>query len=132
MLLLIYLGPIGAGNLWLLGFSLITALTLGEKGAISSLIINTVTQIIFYVLISESILLNEQVFNIEADVWLIRAVNFIVINFVIVITTSILSRKLKETFSHQKKSESRLIESENPPPATFSASHLNLSTICLH
>lgn len=105
--LFLYLGPVGAGNLWLLGFSLVAGLTLGRRASIVSLIINTVTQIVFYVLIKGNLMLNGEIFDGEAHAWLIRAVNFFVINAIIVITNVILSRKLIETFTLHRESEEK-------------------------
>lgn len=119
MLLLFLLGPIGAGNLWLLAFSLITALTLGERGAVVSLIINVITLVGLLVLIRYTPFFSEYSFILEPRLWLIRTVNFIVINSVIVFSSSILSRTLMETFISQKKSESGLVDSENRMRSMF-------------
>ncbi len=119
MLLLFLLGPIGAGNLWLLAFALITALTLGERGAVVSLIINVITQISLFVLIRYTSFFNEYSFILEPQIWLIRTVNFIVINTVIVFSSSIFSRTLMETFIRQKRSESGLVDSENRMRSMF-------------
>jgi len=60
------------------------------------LIINTVTQITLYILIQQEILFQYTDFHIEADVWLIRAVNFITLNCIIIISNHIFIKGFRE------------------------------------
>lgn len=105
MVLLFTLGPYAAGNLWLFAFSLIAGLTLGEKAGIISLIINITTQVTFYILIQKGMIFQEIRFHIEANMWLIRAVNFIVLNIIIVISNSIFVKGFRKllTQSYETK-----------------------------
>ncbi len=85
-IILIYaLGPVGAGNLWLLAFSLIGGLTLGEKASVTTLIINILSHLAFILLYKLNLLADYEVVYSE-KIWMARTVNFILLNIVIVIT----------------------------------------------
>jgi PAS domain S-box-containing protein len=129
LLLLLFLGPIGAGNLWLLGFSLIAAFTMGEYAAKISFLLNLATQIVIYILIENGIFNMESAIEVKSDIWLIRSVNFIVINLVIVISTTVLARQLTRTFSIQKEAEEKLADSENRMRTIFEQSPLGMMLI---
>lgn len=112
LLLLLFLGPIGAGNMWLLGFSLIAALTLGEMAARISFLINLATQIVYYIFLKSEFRPDVFTGALDANIALIRAVNFVIIDLLIVVLISVLTRKLEDTFSMQKKLQSQLIHSQ--------------------
>lgn len=84
LLLLIILGPVGAGNLWLLSFSLVAGLTLGKRASVITLAINSATQLMLLLLIRLNLLDNYEV-AYSMEIWLARTTNFILLNIVITI-----------------------------------------------
>lgn len=129
LLLLILLGPIGTGNLWLLGFTLISSLTLGDNAGKISFFINLLTQIILFILIKTGIYINDLSSISDSNIWLIRVVNFTVVNLVIVISTSVLTKELHKTFKIQKESQKKLTDSENKMRTIFENTTLGMMLI---
>lgn len=94
-MLLVLVGPVGGGNLWLYSFSVIIGLTIGEKASLISLGINTATQVFLYILITQGMIHQQNTYIIGANVWIIRAVNFILLNSIIIVANIIYMRGLK-------------------------------------
>ncbi len=106
LLLLIILGPMGAGNLWLFAFTLIAGLILGEKGAIIALILNILTQVTIFILMLFDLLNWKLLPDYDAFTWLITCLNFTLLNTIIVFSNTLLTRgfyKLLKRTTETKK-----------------------------
>lgn len=86
------LGPQGAGAIWLFATTILVALLLGNRGALIALIGVSLTQIGFYVMLRMDVVRWYDQFGITPDMWVVKSVNFILLNFVILIANAIFVR----------------------------------------
>ncbi len=106
--LLIFLGPNGAGFLWLLMFSIMTGVLLGVTPALVSLGINIVTLLVL------SLFVHNQAFpwlQLKLDplaIWIIVGVNFICINAVAALSVAFLINKIGQMVQAEKQGRIRL------------------------
>ncbi len=112
--LLIEVGPMGAGFLWLFMASVMTGVLLGTKPVLFSLGLNT----LFYCLLSIFVYLRKfswmSTFPHPASLWIILGANFICINALVSISVAILLDKLDEIFTREKSNSSKLkVEIQN-------------------
>ena len=92
LVLIITMGTTGAGSIWLFSTTVIAALLLGNKAAAISLILNSITQMAFYFLILTGVFNWKDALAVPHEAWLIKAVNFIILNSVIVIMNAVFLR----------------------------------------
>ena len=92
VLLMFTIGPGGTGGYWLFTITIISALMLGNPGAISASIITSATMIFFYFLIRLNLLDWAVSHNFTSTSWLIKTINYIFLNAVIVIANAIFIR----------------------------------------
>lgn len=85
LILLLFLGPAGAGEIWLFACAIVTAFLLGNTGAVIVFIVNTLTMFTVYVLIRLDVISWSGGACITAGVWLVKTVNFMFLNLVIII-----------------------------------------------
>ena len=107
--LLIILGPAGAGGIWLFAGSIVTALLLGNAGALTAFVVNTLTQILFYFLIRGESISWADGESITSGVWLVKSISFIFLNLVIVIINAIFSRGFKVLLSRANETRNASI-----------------------
>ncbi len=101
--LLFLIGPKGAGVIWLFAATIIAALLLGDFGALVIFILNVLTHIVFYFLILYKVLPWQDELYITTSRWVIQSINFIVLNFIIVMVNSIFISGFRENL-HKIKS----------------------------
>ena len=106
--LLIGVGPMGAGFLWLVLFSAMTGVLLGTRPAFYSLFINTVTYLLLGIFIYFESLPWISAANDAFALWLIIGINFLCIIAVMSISVSILLTKVNQQFEHEKKTSATL------------------------
>lgn len=99
LLLFILLGPNGAGELWLFSSTIIAALLLGDIGGITGFLINLLTQIFLYTLLKNQQLQWQSDIIYPSNIWLIKSVNFMILNFIVVIVNAIYIRGFKQILS---------------------------------
>ncbi len=89
LVVLIVLGPLGAGEIWMFSTTILAAFLLGNKGAIASFLIYTITNITVWILLDSGNLDWESKFNILPDAWLVKSLNYILLNMSIVVSNAL-------------------------------------------
>lgn len=84
ILLLKLVGPVGAANIWLLAGIIIAGFLFNSKGAVITLVLLLITQIVFYFLIRYRILTWDTIPNYTSEIWLVTCLNFLVINIMVI------------------------------------------------
>ena len=111
--LLYFLGPRGAGYIWLFGSSVLAGTLIGVKAGLFTLFLNCLTFIIMAVLVSKGI----PPWFVDGDSmlarWIVMSVNFMLLNIIITMTTAVLLKSLKHSLSKEKKYSKKLRESES-------------------
>lgn len=106
--LLIFLGPNGAGFLWLLMFSIMTGVLLGMRPALVSLGINLVTLLVLSLFVHNRALPWQQLQLDPIAIWIVVGVNFICINAVAALSVAFLINKIAQMVQAEKKGRIRL------------------------
>lgn len=103
------LGPTGAGIMWIMSAALISALLLGTTGSLMVFGLNTLTMIIFYVLMSAEIFPWQETMPIKSIAWVIIATNFIVVNLIIIVANSIYLNGFEEMLERSNETRDATI-----------------------
>jgi len=90
--LLVVLGPTGAGEIWLFAATVISAFLLGPPGAWGAFLLSALVHGTIYFLLQNGLLEWETLVRVSPQVWLTKGVNFLVLNFVVVIVNSVFVR----------------------------------------
>jgi signal transduction histidine kinase/CheY-like chemotaxis protein len=106
--LLIFLGPNGAGFLWLLMFSIMTGVLLGVRPALISLGINLVTLLALSLFVHNRALPWQQLQLDPMSIWVVVSVNFICINAVAALSVAFLINKITQMVQAEKIGRIRL------------------------
>ncbi len=99
LVLLFVLGPRGAGSVWLFSTTILVAFMLGNTGALISFIVYSLTLVAFYIFQQTNILLWQDKFGITPDDWIIKGINFILLNLIVVIANAIFIKGFKTLLS---------------------------------
>jgi two-component system, cell cycle sensor histidine kinase and response regulator CckA len=119
--LMILLGPIGAGYIWLLGASIIVSTIYDLKAAFFTLACNAAALLIMAVFIGNGTLhWNIQTENF-LEQWLVMTGNFLFINAIISTTTALMLHSLKKTFETEQLAKAELQQSQARLYAVFDA-----------
>jgi signal transduction histidine kinase len=110
--LLLLLGPIGAGLIWLFAFPILTSILVGLRPAIFTIMINAVSLILlgvlnFFHLLDQTLMSNYQVAS-----WSIISVNFICLNLLTSIPIATLVDGLEKTLKEEERTEALLREEQ--------------------
>ncbi len=106
--MLIILGTIGAGPIWLFAFPIITVLILDLKCGIAALILNFVTLgVVAYLMYIRALNWNFMVDN-TYQAWLVDTVNFILLDSIITVSSGLLMQGLKKHILNEKEITSTL------------------------
>lgn len=105
IILMFALGPSGAGSVWLFSATIMVAFLVGNRGATLVFIGNCITHILIALLIHLEILHWYEQYSISLKVWAVKGMNFVVLNFMIIIVTLIFTRGFKSLIT--KSSETR-------------------------
>ena len=106
--LLIFLGPNGAGFLWLLMFSVMTGVLLGVRPALISLGINLITLLALSLFVHSQTLPWQQLQLDPWVIWIVVGANFICINAVAAISVAFLINKISQMVQAEKQGRIRL------------------------
>lgn len=94
VVLLGLLGPRGAGYVWLLSASILTSLLLGNFAALVAAVLTMLTLGVFYIFLRKG-LIDWSGYGIDSAAWLITSVNIMLLDVVILLGITILSRGFK-------------------------------------
>ncbi len=110
--LLFFLGPIGTGYLWLLGASIIISSIHDFRVVVFIFVLNICTFTLFAFFIDAGILGWGILTDKALEKWLVMAVNFLLVNALITITTVLMLHSLKETLRNEQDVRAKLQENE--------------------
>ncbi|MBL7213110.1 MAG: HD-GYP domain-containing protein [Desulfobacteraceae bacterium] len=103
MVLLLTIGPFGAGPVWLFAFPVIAGLLLGLQSSLIALSVNAVTIILMGLLIASGHLEWDYATINAPEKWTVISLNFMLLNSVVSISVAVFSRGL-QTLLEQEKS----------------------------
>ncbi len=99
IILFFVLGPRGAGGVWLFSTTMLAALLIGTIGAIVAFGANVLTQLVCYLLIQSDVIQWHHRFGISSADFLISAINFILLNFVIMVANAVFTNGFKNVMA---------------------------------
>jgi PAS domain S-box-containing protein len=110
--LLFILGPVGAGYIWLFGASVLISAFIGLSAAIWTLALNMIALLSVGIFIAYGNPGWEIHVDNALEIWLVMAVNFLLLNALIVITMAFMLNGLKTALLTEQKISESLRESE--------------------
>lgn len=110
--LLFFLGPIGTGYIWLLGASIIISSVYDFKALFFIFALNVFTLLVFAFLIYAGMLDWAILAEKALEKWLVMAVNFLLVNALVGITTILMLHSLKETLRNEQNIRAKSQENE--------------------
>ena len=119
--LMVILGPVGAGYVWLLGASIIVSTIYDLKAAFISLACNALAFGVIAVFIANGMLHWNILSENPLEQWLVMTGNFLFINALISTTTALMLHSLKKTFEKEQAARKNLQQSEARLHAVFDA-----------
>ena len=93
---LLILGPLGVGEIWMFTTTVLAAFLLGNRGAVIAFICYTATNMIIWLLLREGYLEWYERFKIFSDAWLVKSINYILLNLSIVIANALFLRGFQD------------------------------------
>lgn len=107
MVLIMVLGPYGAGPVWIFTFPVLTVLFLGLRHAIYALILNALTITLIGLFILNGIMdWGSGIVN-PMEKWGVTGINFMLLNTIVVLSVSSILRGLHDTLDHVQKSRKK-------------------------
>ncbi|MEE4365310.1 MAG: ATP-binding protein [Desulfotignum sp.] len=119
--LMVILGPVGAGYVWLLGASIIVSTIYDLKAAFITLACNALAFGVIAVFIGNGTLHWDIPSENPLEQWLVMTGNFLFINALISTTTALMLHSLKKTFEKEQAARKNLQQSEARLHAVFDA-----------
>jgi PAS domain S-box-containing protein len=110
--LIILLGPVGAGYIWLLGASIMVSTIYDLKAAFASLACNAAAFATMAVSIATGILDWNSASENLLEQWLVMSGNFLFINALVSTTTALMLNSLKQTLINEQSAKAKLQENE--------------------
>ena len=120
MILLLTIGPFGAGPVWLFVFPVFAGLLLGIRLALIALSVNAVTMVILGLLISSGFMHWDYAVINATERWIVISLNFMLMNSMVAISISIISRELQNLLEQKR---SMLISMEENHNKLLESSH---------
>ncbi len=112
LVLLLTIGPYGAGPVWLFAFPVVTALLLSLRSSLAALILNGVTLIVLGFFLDKGIeRWGGTVLN-SIEKWFVVGMNFMLLNVLVTLSVAQVARGLSQALKRQKNMLDRLAESE--------------------
>jgi len=106
--LLLLLGAVGAGLLYLFAFPVLASIMVGFRSALLSIVINFLTLVIFGILLKDGSLENSLMTTYNLESWIIIGVNFLCLNLMVCIPITILINGLEITLKEEKRARALL------------------------
>jgi len=103
VILLVLLGPIGAGTIWLFAFPILAGILLNYRAVLACIAINSCTLLLLGVLLYLGIFKDSLMHIYVVDAWSITAINFICLNALTTIPIAVLVRGLERSIVHEKE-----------------------------
>jgi len=102
LIIIISVGPLSGGPMWLFTFAVLTGVLLGSKAAIMALTVNAITLTITYWLISAGIFGRTFPFFSTTEAMIAACTNFMVLNTIAAISVAVLVKSLVSTHEKEK------------------------------
>ena len=102
MVLLLTVGPFGAGPVWIFAFPVVAAVFMGVRTVFLTLAINGATLIAFGILIANGIIGWDYPIINASEKWVVIALNFMLLNIIVAISVSYISRGLLISLKQKK------------------------------
>lgn len=113
VILLLVLGPYGAGIIWLFTIPLMAGIFLGLRPAINAIIVNLFTLIALGFIIYATSSSSFRITDYGLDGFIAVGLNFLAINMVFSVSTGVLLDGLNETMKEEEKMRAQLEEEKN-------------------
>jgi signal transduction histidine kinase len=108
MVLLLTVGPFGAGPVWLFAFPVLAAVFMGLRISLMALAINGVSIVVVGILISQGIFQSDFHIINSIEKWGVIALNFMFLNAIVAISIDYISRGLMISLEQEKKTRGSL------------------------
>jgi HD-GYP domain-containing protein (c-di-GMP phosphodiesterase class II) len=103
LVVLYQLGPRGVGAIWIFSTTILAALLLGNVGGLISFALNGLAHVIFYFLLGSEIVQWSGDAGLTQSVWGVMAVNFILLNFVLLVAYAIFFQGFKALIGRSRE-----------------------------
>ncbi|MBX9853793.1 MAG: HAMP domain-containing histidine kinase [Cytophagaceae bacterium] len=110
--LLVFLGPVGAGWVWLFAFPVFASILKGFRSAVFCIVINSLVLSLLGYLIYSNNLNGFLITKYNLESWTIVSVNFICLNGLVSIPIAVLLKALEVTLEEEKKIKALLKEEQ--------------------
>ncbi len=127
--LLLFLGPVGAGYIWLFGASVIISVIIGFESALWTLVLNAFIFLSIAVFMAYGRLQWMMQYDNVIEKWLVMSVNFLLLNSFVTLTTATMLSGLGNALSGEQNSKRSLQESEERFRAISEFSHHGICII---
>jgi len=113
MSLLLTLGPLGGGPVWLFAFPIVVAILLGFRISLLALAVNVITLIVIGLFLQFGLM--EWTYSTVNPVekWIVSVLNFLLINSITTISIALISEGIQDLLKRQRSTLTTLQESEN-------------------
>lgn len=106
--LIVYLGPYGAGLIWLIGFSIIASIFLGYKQALFTILINLLTIVFFGIAIKLNLLNTPFFVEYSMFAWTAVAINLVVVNVISTVSVVYFIQGLEKSLISERELKQKL------------------------
>jgi signal transduction histidine kinase len=125
VVLLLLLGTIGAGLIWLFAFPVLASILKGFRSAFIAILVNVITLVVFGILLYNGTLEGTLLNNYNIDSWTIVGINFVCLNVLVSIPIAVLINALEITLNEEKNAKVRLRQDQ----AILSKNNVDLKRI---
>ena len=112
MVLLLTIGPLGGGPVWLFAFPVIVALLLGLRISLIALAVNVITLIIIGLLLQFDTMQWDYSATNPVEKWIVIGLNFMLISSIVTIAIALISNGIQDLLKRQKSMLASLEKSE--------------------
>lgn len=108
LILLLVLGPFGAGPVWLFAAPIFAGAFGGQKASITALFVNAATCVVFGVMISTGSVSSEIAIINPIGKWIVISLNFLLLNSVAALGVSLVLKRLQTSLEHEQEIQKSL------------------------
>ena len=107
--MLLILGPLGASDIWMFTVVMLTGFMIGNTAAIVAFLINALTHLGIFFLLSSGMLTWQARFGISADAWGVKSLNYILLNLIILVATIVFTNGFSNLISRSNNTRNASI-----------------------
>lgn len=109
LVVLLMVGPAGAGAIWVLTTTILAGLMIGNTGALISFVINFVTYGVIFFLLRAEVLPWEAKYNIGTEAWIVKSANYLLLNLVFMVVQAMLIKGFESLISRANETRNATI-----------------------